>query len=214
MQNKPVAPRLARPGEYQQVFKDGEAVLLTVSMRWPRLEEDSPGLKRINRYYDALADRWRRRWEGPLLTQARAAAGPDTPPWSASLDFTVTLFQEGTLSLYVDAAEDTGGRYPDRVRQGDTWRVPSGVPVTLPELLPPRRWWRGPVVEEVRRQVGQRVSAGEAIFFEDWLKLCSQRFSSDRFYLTPEGPVVFYPVRSIAPDLEGFPAFLLKTDPV
>lgn len=201
---------LGQPGTYEEVFREGETVLLTAKARWPRLEGEYPGCGRVNRYYEALADRWKKRWAGPLLTEARAGAGPETPPWEASLDFTVTFFQEGLLSLYWEVSENTGGRRPRRLRQGDAWRLPQGLPLTLRELLPPRRWWRGPVLEEVRRQIGERVNAGEAAFYEDWPSLASRKFSPGRFYLTEDGPVVFYPVEALAPAMEGFPSFSLK----
>ena len=209
MKKASAEPRLAQPGTYRQVFRDGETVLLTVTQRWPRLSGESPGLRRIDRYYDALAERWRNRWVGSLLERAKAAAGPETPPWEASLDFTVTLFRDGLLSLWLEASEDTGARRPHRIRMGDTWRIPTGVPVTLRELLPLQRWWRGPVLEEVRRQIGARVSSGESLFYEGWPQLASRLFSPDRFYLTAQGAAVFYPIESIAPALEGFPTFFL-----
>ena len=203
-------PTLEEPGNYEETFREGDSVLLTVKARWPRLEENGPGSRRINRYYAALADRWKKRWAGPLLEQAKALAGPGAPPWSASLDFTVTLFEDGFFSLYWDASEYVGGRRPRRVRQGDVWRLPEGTPVTLRELLPPRRWWRGPILEEVRRQIGAQVNTGEAVFYEDWPSLASRKFSPGRFFLTADGPVIFYPVESIAPAMEGFPRFSLK----
>lgn len=214
MKKTPGPPKPAEPGCCERVFRDGEVKLLTVRARWPRLEETSPGAGRINRYYDALADRWLKRWEGPVRERARAAlaaGGPEAEklPWSASLDFTVTLFQDGVLSLYLDAAEEVGQRRPNRVRQGDAWLLPSGIPLTLRELLPRRRWWRGPVLEAVRRQAGRQLQSGEAVFYDDWVKLVSKRFSPKRFYLTEDGPVVFYPVESVAPAMEGFPSFSL-----
>ena len=209
MKKASAEPRLAQPGTYRQVFRDGETVLLTITQRWPRLSGESPGLRRIDHYYDALAERWRKRLEGSLLERAKAAAGPETPPWEASLDFTVTLFRDGLLSLWLEASEDTGARRPHQIRMGDTWRIPTGVPVTLRELLPPQRWWRGPVLEEVRRQIGARVSSGESLFYEGWPQLASRLFSPDRFYLTEQGAAVFYPIESIAPALEGFPTFFL-----
>lgn len=210
MKHTPVELRLDQPGVYEQVFRDGETVLLRVQARWPRLQESGPGLKQINRYYAALSDRWKQRWEGPVLARAKAAAGPETPPWEASLDFTVTLFQDGMFSLYWDCVEAVGSSRPRRIRQGDTWYVPDGVPVTLRELLPYRRWWRGPVLEQVRRQIGQRVSSGESIFWENWPQLASRHFSAQRFYLSENGPVLFYPEGVIAPAMEGFPSFLLE----
>lgn len=199
-------------GSYRRVFREGERVVLTVEARWPRPAWEGAGARRMGRYYDALFRRWRERWEGPLLERARAAAqgpaGAPSLPWSAGLDYTVTFDQDGLFSLYLDAVEDTGARRPRRVRQGDVWLVPQGLPVTLPELLPPRRWWRAPVIEEVRRQIGERLAAGEALYYDGWPALASQRFSPQRFYLTGEGAAVFYPVESIAPALEGFPTFL------
>ena len=208
MKKTPTAPAPAQPGAYRQVFREGEAVLLTASARWPQLEETSPGARRVNRYYNALFDRWRRRWEGPLLEQAKAAAGPEMPPWSASLDFTVTFFSPEVFSLYIDITEDTGKR-PRKLRLGDIWALPAGVPLGLRELLPRRRWWRGPMMETIRAQVGERLRTGESIYYEDWPKLVSTHFSPQRAYLTEEGPAVFYPPETIAPSIEGFPTFSL-----
>lgn len=202
--------RLAPPKTYEEVFRDGERVLLTLRSRWPQLEESCPGCRRINRYYDALAQRWKERWTGPLLADAKAAAGPETPPWEARLDFTVTLFQGELFSLYWDVWEDVGRRRPRRLRQGDIWQLPQGTPLTLRELLPQRRWWKGPILEEVRRQIGERLRREEALFYDGWPSLASRKFSPGRAYLTPEGPVVFYPVEALAPALEGFPSFSLK----
>ena len=175
-------------GSYQ---KDG------LTLAWPRLEGTSPGVKRINRYYDALADRWRRHWERE-------------PGLRAGLTYQVTLLTEELFSLWWEATEDRGERRPRRVRQGDVWRLPWGEPVTLRELLPRRRWWKGPVLDEIRRQIGSRVQAGDSLFYPDWLSLASRRFCPSRFYLTEEGPVVFYPMETIAPALEGFPSFSLR----
>lgn len=204
------APCLSQPGTHQEVFRDGERVLLTVSARWLQLEGDSPGVRRINRYYQSLSEAWKRRWAGPLLERAKAAATPDSPPWEARLDFTVTLLSQELLSLRWDVAEDVGLRRPRRLRTGDTWLLPQGTPVNLRELLPPRRLWKKGIVEEVRRQIGRRVEAGEAVFYEDWHSLAARKFSPGRFYLTEDGPVVFYPVETIAPAMEGFPSFLLQ----
>ena len=209
MKTAPVEIRRAPAGCAERVLTDGDRPLLALRARWPRLEETAPGLRRINRYYDALADRWVRRWEGPLLARARETLEPGAPPWRASLDFRITLLENGRLSLWLDTEEDIGERRPRRVRQGDTWEVPAGFPLSLRELLPRRRWWRGEAVAQVRRQIGERLQEGESAFYPDWLTLASRRFSPRRFYLTPEGVWVFYPPETIAPALEGFPAFCL-----
>ena len=102
MKKTPTAPAPAQPGAYRQVFREGEAVLLTASARWLQLEETSPGARRVNRYYNALFDRWRRRWEGPLLERAKAAA----PVQKVSLENLFDQIQAGErkeLALIVKA---------------------------------------------------------------------------------------------------------------
>ncbi len=209
MKKELTAPRLGSPGVYEETFREGPAVLLSVRARWPQLEGEGPGLRRINRYYDALAQRWKKRWAGSLLEQAKAANQPDSPPWEAALTFQLRLFQEDLLSLTWESTESTGQRRPRRIRQGDVWRLPQGVPLTLRELLPPARSWRRDVVAEILRQIEVRTASGESAFLPDWPRLASRAFSPGRFYLTQEGPVVFYPVEAIAPALEGFPEFPL-----
>lgn len=202
--------RLGQPGLCRRIFQDGETVLLTVKADWPQLEGDSPGVGRINRYCDALARRWQKRWEGPLLAAARSAAGPDTPPWSAGMDFTVTLFREDLFSFYLNIWEDVGLPRPRRLRLGETWHLPDGIPLTLKEVLPPDRHWKRSVLTEIHRQIEARLASGESLFHTDWPRLSAARFSPQRFYCTEAGPAVFYPVGSIAPALENFPAFPLK----
>ena len=205
-----VEVRLGEPGCYNKVFREGERVLLTAHARWPRLEETCPGTRRVNRYYAALAGHWQKRWEGGLLERAKAAAGPDTPPWEANLDYTVTLLAEGRFSLYLDVTEDTGGKRPRRLRLGDVWLLPDGVPLSLRELLPPGRGWKGKVLERVRMEIGRRLDSGESVFCQDWPHQSARRFSPYRCYLAEDGPVVFYPIGAIAPAFEGFPSFLLE----
>lgn len=205
-------PRLGQPGLCRQTFRDGETVLLTVKADWPLLEGEGPGPRRVNRYCNALARRWQKRWEGPLLKGARAAAGPDTPPWNAGMDFTVTLLRPDLFSFYLDIWEDTGLPRPRRLRLGETWRLPEGVPLTLKEVLSPGPHRRRAVLSEVGRQIGERLASGESLFHADWPRQAARAFSPQRFYCGSEGPLLFYPVDAIAPSLEGFPTFPLKNE--
>lgn len=197
-------------GEFQKEYQQGGKLVLTVRARWPRQPGEGRGARQVERYYDALADRWLRRWSGPLLAQAKEAAAGGSPPWRAELDYTVTLNAGELLSFRLDAIEDRGGQRR-QVRMGDIWRMPAGEPLSLPDVLPRRRWWRSLVLPEVRRQIGSAVQAGEGLYYDGWESLCSQWLSPDRAYLTEEGPVIFYPMETIAPALEGFPTFSLAT---
>ena len=202
-------PRLGEPGHYVQVYRDGERVLLTVRADWPRLEETSPGLRRINRYYDRLVQKLRERWEGELLARAKAEATPDTPPWEAVLSFTVSLLTPELLSLTWTAAEDLGGERPSRMMEGDTWSLPDGLPLPLSHFLLPHCQKKA-LLKELSTQIQARSATGESLFYEDWPLRINTYFSPRRFFLTPEGPILFFPMKTIAPAMEGFPAFSLS----
>ena len=192
---------------YEKAWKEGERVLLTLTENRPRLAGDAPGLRRVDRYFEALAKRWRARWEGPLLRQARAAA-PDRP-WACSLDCHLTRWDR-LLSLWWEAREDVGLDRPRRIREGELWQLPAGVPLTLPQLL--GRGWRRRVLEQVAAQIADQLEAGVSLYYDDWPRRIRRYLSPHHFYLTEEGPVVFYPVCTIAPALEDFPSFPLAVE--
>lgn len=193
---------------------EGEPVL-SFSICFPKYPDTGRGLRRMGRYYRQVADTWRARWEGPLYQaactaaqEARATSRPFSP-WTCSLTWQTTFQSEDMISLCLDAAERTGGSHVLTLRQGDTWLLPEGTPLPLSALFPGRRW-RAQVLGQVRHQISARLASGSSLFFPGWQKLCASRFDPDRFFLTEEGPVVFYPMYSIAPYVEGIPTFPLS----
>lgn len=195
-------------GHHRQVFPGEEGPLLTLRARWPQPEGEDRASRRLRRYYDRLAQRWLERWTGPLLERAKAAQARN---WQAEMDFTVTCFENGLLSLYIDLSETTDR--PRAVRLGDVWEMERGTPVALPDLLGRPRRWRNWALEQVEKQAEGRVGSGEYLYYEDWPQLCRRWFSPERYYLTAEAPVVFYPMETIAPALEGVPVFPLSPAP-
>lgn len=206
-----VQPRLEQAGNWEQAFRDGERELLRAKAQWPRLEEQCPGLRRINRYYVRLSVLWRKRWEGALLTRARTQ-GVEGRPWSVSLTYEITLLTPTLFSLWWEVKEDLNESHPHRVRHGDIWAVPQGTPVGPRELFAPLgRSWKKAVLKVVEEQIQSRLQTGEFLFRENWSQALRQYFSEEGFFLTPEGPMLLYPVDTIAPSLEGFPTFSLSS---
>ena len=217
MTHSPTAPRPVQieEGVHRQTLAwEGEPAL-ELELRWPRLPEQTPALRRINRYYRKTVQQWRERWQTDLLRQAgvslqaaRQASRPFTP-WQAELTWRVTWQGDGLLSLYADAVEQTPGRRPFTVRRGDTWELASGTPCTLPSLFPPHTPWRRQILAAVEKQIRAALAAGESSFYEGWEKRLVTCFDPDRFYLTEDQICVFYPLFSIAPFAEGIPCFSL-----
>ena len=194
---------------YQKDWKEEECILLTISENCPRLKGETPALRRIDRYFDALAQRWRTRWEGRVLAEAKAAA--QTTPWVCSLDCHLSLLNEDYLSLWWEAREDCGSARPRRIREGEVWRLADGVPLTLAQLMPGKHW-RQAVLKQVSDQIQAQLEAGVSLYYDDWPRLCRKYLSPHRCYLTETGLMVFFPFCAIAPALEDFPTFPLSTE--
>lgn len=201
---------------WKQVLKcEGESVL-TLSLRWPQLPEDTPARRRMGRYYQHVADQWRARWESVRYAQACASLAAlrarSLPfwPWEATLDFTVTYHEKGLLSLYMDAYEYTGGAHGNTVRCGDTWSLQNGMPRTLPSFFPPKTHWRRQCIGNLREQISQQVASGEYLYLNGWNEAAATEFDPCRFYLTGDGVTLFYPLYTLAPYVEGIPTFLVE----
>lgn len=206
-------PAAMETREWKRVLEwEGEPVL-SLCLQYPGVPGDAPGLRRVDRYYQRLAQHWRARWEGPLYLQARACAqalrerSRPFQPWEARLTYHITCQTETMLSLYTDAYEYAGGAHGLTTRRGDAWDLPAGLPRTLASFFPPRCPWRRLVLEQVERDIRRRLDTGESWFEPDWQRLAVREFDPERFYCTPEGPQVFYPLYSIAPYAEGIPVF-------
>ncbi len=200
-------------GAWRRVMNWEEEPVLTISLRWPKLPEQPPGLRRVGRYYHHLSEQWKRRWEGELYQRAcataanaRASSRP-FKPWTAGLDFYITCQEPGLLSLRLDAAEDPGSGRPVILRQGDVWALPSGTVRTPESFFPPRSRWRRTVLETAAAQIQARTNSGESIFCADWPHRLEREFSPDRFYIEGADLVFFYPLCTIAPYFEGIPTF-------
>lgn len=194
---------------------EGEPVLVC-TLTAPALPEGGRGMGRITRWCRRLERTWITRWERALypracaaLRTARAASRPFRP-WTASLEGGVTLETEERLSLIYDAAEQLDGPHRVFLRTGMTWELPSGCPLPLSALFPPGFPWRGRALEEAEKQLRARQEAGEARFWPDWERALRRSFDPERFYLTPEGAVLCFPLYALGPYMEGAPEVLLS----
>ena len=171
---------------------------------------------RLERYYRRTEAAWTARWEKILYPRAcaalRAARAASRPfrPWEASLTPAVTLDAPERLSLTVDAVERLDGPHAVTLRRGDAWALPGGKPLALAELFPAGFRWRRWVLEEVARQLRARQASGESRFWPDWERRLARSFDPERFFLTEEGPSVFFPLYALGPYVEGIPTFPLR----
>ncbi|MFR4200137.1 MAG: DUF3298 domain-containing protein [Flavonifractor plautii] len=200
--------------EWRREFCWEEEPVLAVSGVRLELPEGIPGLRRLERWCRRLEGAWAARWERELYpracTAARQAREVSHPfrPWEASLTGAVTLHTPECLSLYYDAAERTGGPHGVTLRQGSAWALPGEPPDAGGAVS------AGIPVEGMGAGGGGAAAPGSAVrggswFAPDWEARLPRSFDPERFYLTEAGPVIYFPLYSIAPYAEGIPAFSL-----
>ncbi len=183
----------------------GENVL-EVSLSWP--EAAGKQMWNVRGYYRRLCQGWERQWYRELywcacadLARKRAASRPFTP-WKAELSGQITRQDGQLLSIAMLAREERGDGERLEYRWGDTWRLEDGSPVALRELFPGKRRWRRALLrqaEEAARRAGE-----EGVCLEREVKKpLGKWFSQDRFALTEDELLLYYPQCTLAPGAEG-----------
>lgn len=205
---------------WTRTMKYEEEPVLSLSLRRPKIVDDSRAGQRIERYYNRMEALWRARWEGTLypracqaLLEARKASRP-FQPWEASLTYVVTLEEDALLSLYEEATERGPSRRGFTLRFADTWDRQTGTPQPLSAFLPNAFHGKKKLLTELQSQTEARLNTGESLLFQDATDRVVQHFSPTRFYLTQNAVALFYPMLSLGSAAEGIPVFLLKKDMV
>lgn len=196
--------------EKKTLTLDGETVL-EYCLRWPRVEGSGRGAGRLSRGYEAMADRWRRRWKRKVYCQAclqlaacRAQARPFTP-WRCALEGEVTLEEENRLGLKLQAWEERGDGRPCRVCWGDAWKVREGAPLLLREVLPRKRGWKKALCRQLTEQGEQLQRTGGCFLNPGWQSRVRALLPGEDYCLYSDRVEFPFPQCTLAPAVEGTP---------
>ena len=189
-----------------------EEPVLHCSLHLPRLTGGGRGIRRIDRYYQHLAQYLVRTWERRLYpiacedaVQARAASYP-FQPYEVEITYQVTCLQDGLLSLYWDCRQRFG-KARDTFRQGDTWVLDTGSPLPMSSFFPRGTKLRNLLPRAAAEQAASNAAAGTSVYFDSCPALLRRYFDRRRFYLTPDDLAFFYPSATVAPWEEGIAVF-------
>jgi hypothetical protein len=129
------------------------------------------------------------------------------------VDYFITYNQNCFLSLYFDQYEYAGGAHGLTVRYSDTWNLPKSKRMELAEFFPHRTHYRDFVIQTINMQIENEMSAGNAMYFENYSQLVKENFKTNNFYLTKEGLVIYFQQYDIAPYASGLPTFTIPYGP-
>ncbi len=183
--------------------------VLVSELTLPRLRTHGAAVDyiKINGHYSDLAASLRNRARLELYPEAAAAweaaqeTGADFTPYSLTTRLEATLVAPTLLSLVVDVITDTGAVSTVERCPGN-WLVCSGQPLKPAQFFRPDCRWE----EHLRSRILAEIPTREGLY-EDAAQLAADRFNRDRFYLTCDDLVVFYPAGVLAPAEAGIVEF-------
>lgn len=215
-----MSPIELRPFTLERVWTVEDIPVLTARITLPEpTHADTPAARRIRRYYHFQQRVFLRRYERILFpraeTEYRAAleVSAPLPCFRVEVDFTVTYREGDLLSLYTQARETGLPGQKSLQRWGDTWNTAAGYPMALPDLFPSHSDWKKEFLVRAEEEIHQQEEAGLARYHPHIRRTLRKHFNPRSYYLTPEGPTIFYPMGSIAPSAEGIPAFTIPFGP-
>jgi hypothetical protein len=187
-------------------IKFGDIILIRANIRLPQVSGSSKSAQRINNYYKALMRHWERYVNKSLAKYAKSQYTFMTKHgflfhgFDFTMDFTVTLNENGIISLYIDRREGSGGANDVTVRESDTWE--AGFPLKIKAIGTKKRKISQSIIDNIRL----RQSDGEN-YFEPIKRLARKYYNPKQWYLTPDGITVFYQEVTIAPHSYGIVSF-------
>jgi hypothetical protein len=217
---KPIESLRATREKETEIWTEGGVPLLSVEIDYPLFQEPEGGrsaaVGRINRYYAQRNKQLIRLCKTKLLPRALAAyqsaraegaAFSEIKAYSRSR---VTFNERGLLSVCTDLSFSAFGKRDTRC--GDVWNLQNGCPLTLSDFFPKHAAYKKLLKRRAEREIARLRERGLAVFHEGARRRIAKHFSPLRFYLTPEGPAIFYPAGSLAPRGEGVSVFVLNRD--
>lgn len=193
------------------IFAETKPVL-EIKIDYPRIQGFMPDKaeKRINSFFENDAKRQNRYARGSFAAEAKREyfySRDNAFPfqlWSYLQIFEETFEGNGMWSLFLDRYLYTGGAHGDTVRRGFVFSLKTGRQMSLSEVCPIGR-------KAVLAQIFQEIRNSEpGIYFNNAEQLAVRYFDPRNFYLTSEGPAVFYPLYTIAPYSSGIRVFSIS----
>ena len=169
--------------------------------------------RRFDRVYHAEAKAFMKYCSAFLFEDAareyRAAveASRDFQPFEASLSFRTIFNKCDLISVVTDAVEKYGRGVPTVVRRADVWDARSGYPLSPASFFGSGSRAKKVCIANASLESARRVEEGSSVFLPKYEKLLKKKYSGRNFYIVGDEYRFFYPMCSVAPEIEGIVEF-------
>ncbi len=195
---------------------EGNIPILKINIEYPEIDCDLlKGEKIYNDFYKRLTTNFQRYCEEKLSKQiARSSIRNENfRPFGEIMKYYITANGDNYISTLIEITH-FDGYFKETLRYGHVWDIKNGV------LLPYEYFFRKMKtnVKSVRREIAkiiyERIKEGGAEFnyTENRVKRYAGKVDPNNFFLVDGGIAFWFPVGTIAPESEGFPTYVVKTD--
>ncbi|MDD4389507.1 MAG: DUF3298 and DUF4163 domain-containing protein [Eubacteriales bacterium] len=195
-----------------EMFKSTEK-LLNYKIEYPQFRNTCycKGLNGINNYYRQRTLEMQIIFETRMYQQAllqyKESIIRDFPfhVHEAYALYNITYNQDCVISIYSDMYTFTGGAHGSTLRESETWNIRTGDRIYLTHIIENPDY----AIKMVCKQIATQISHGENWYFDNYAQLVAENFNPANFYLSSEGPVIYYQQYDIAPYASGILEFVL-----
>jgi hypothetical protein len=175
-----------------ELWRDGERVILSVTIEFPLFAGISKAVRRINKYYKQRNGKFTELCKRSLMKFDDGTEAALLSRLTFSDDEYISVLSETSFSGHAESS-----------RTADIWRVTDGAPVLLRDRLPEKS------ERELRKyaanEISRRLKTDPAMYYPDAAKRAERHFSAENVYLNSEGnAILYYQQNTVAPRSTGF----------
>jgi hypothetical protein len=194
----------------QEHWTDKDSGLLQAELHYLRFcdPEENNAVRRINAYYAHMNRQLIRYCKNRLLPDLRKKSAQTVRITAQAV---LCYNENGVLSLYTDVTERSHvGSYVARF--GDAWNLMTGYPLSLSSFFSNKTVCMKMVKAFMAGEARAWLDRVPGYCFDPGRKLRFKLSSNENYYVTPEGLVLLYPLRSAASRVEAVLPFTMKWD--
>lgn len=194
-------------------------LLLSYKIEYPQFvsNENINSLYRLNRYYEESALALRQEIYTKYFSQAIEeyiySVKNNFPIRKHEIfeNFEITYNENSIISLYFDLYQYFGGAHGTTIRTSETWDLENLRKIRLYDLFNYPFDYKNFIINMIKQEINlQRRSDDEFLYFGDYNKRLSDKFTDSNFYLVPEGLMFYYQQYDIAPYASGIPEYFIN----
>lgn len=195
--------------------KIGEKVAVVENIRYPFFESEKHKklCSKMNDFYLSVARKYSYYVRKRLPKKLKLGSSAFRMPVSVSMNYTIALCNEKTVSVVIDLVFGDGKNTKTR-RFSQMWSIKRGDILPINELIRTDRQSKKKIYSLVTAKAEENDAVGSFGYFDDYLFRLSRNFNLKNCFVVPNGICFFINAGILAPIKYGSSSFILSFERV